>query len=62
MKAEGYKKFDVTRHTELWKALGARDPAKGFGKKGMYKGTWEWFEPWIDRVRAHCQEHAARYQ
>jgi hypothetical protein len=62
MKKEGYKKFDITRHTELWKSLDARDPAKGFGKKGMYKGTWEWFEPWVDRVRAHCQEHAARYQ
>jgi len=62
MKAEGYKKFNLARHAELWRALGAKDPAKGFGKVGMYEGTWEWFEPWADRVRAHCQEHAARYQ
>lgn len=62
MQGEGFPKFGMTQHSELWKSLGAKDAAKGFGKKGMYKGTWEWFEPWIDRVRAHCQEHSARYQ
>ena len=69
MRTEGYPKFDVIRHKvdvtqykDLWKALDAKGPTKGFGKRGMYKGTWEWFELWIDRVRAHCQEHATRYQ
>jgi hypothetical protein len=62
MQAEGFQKFNQQRHQELWKALGAKDPAKGFGKTGVYKNTWEWFDSWVTRVRAHCQEHAARYR
>ena len=62
MKAEGFPKFSLQKHTELWRSLGAKDPAKGYGKTGVYKNTWEWFEPWLTRVRAHCQEHGDRYR
>jgi hypothetical protein len=61
MQAEGFPNFKLQNHTELWQALEARDPAKGFGKAGLYKNTWEWFDSWVARVRAHCQENAARY-
>jgi hypothetical protein len=61
MKAEGFPKFTRQKHTELWQALQGKDPAKGLGTKGVYKNTWEWFEPWVARVRAHCQEHGDRY-
>jgi len=62
MKAEGYPKFTLQRHTELWQALDGKNPDKGFGKAGVYQHTWEWFEPWLARVRAHCQEQGDRYR
>lgn len=62
MHAEGFPRFKLQNHTELWRALEAKDPAKGFGKQGVYKNTWEWFEPWVARVRAHCQEQGGKYR
>lgn len=61
MRTEGYPKFTPYHHQQLWKALAAKGPNKGFGCEGDYKGTWVWYDSWIERVRAHCQEHAARY-
>jgi hypothetical protein len=62
MKTDGFPKFSLQKHTELWRALGAKEPAKGFGKAGVYKNTWEWFDPWVARVKAHCQEQGDRYR
>lgn len=62
MKEEGYPGFKQQHHTNLWKALAARDPAKGFGRPGDYKNTWVWYDAWIARVRAHCQEQGDRYK
>lgn len=61
MRAEGYPRFNMARHTELWQALDAQNPAKGFGVR-MLDGTWYWYESWLNRVRAHCEENAARYR
>jgi len=61
MRAEGYRRFHMTRHTELWQSLDAQNPGKGFGVR-MLDGTWYWYENWLSRVRAHCEENAARYQ
>jgi len=62
MQAEGYPRFNRARHTELWQQLAAKDAAKGFGQAGDYRNTWVWFDSWLDRVRADCQEHVERYQ
>ncbi|MDJ1159539.1 hypothetical protein QNA08_14985 [Chelatococcus sp. SYSU_G07232] len=62
MQAEGYPTFKLHNHTELWKRLDAKDPAKGFGCAGDYKGTWVWFDAWLARVRAHCQEQGEKYK
>jgi hypothetical protein len=62
MNAEGYLRFNQQSHTNLWKALEAKDPAKGFGRTGDYENTWVWYDAWIARVRAHCQEQADRYK
>lgn len=58
--AGGYPRFTMGRHTDLWKELAAQDPAKGFGVR-MLDGQWYWYETWMTRVRAHCEENAARY-
>ena len=60
-RANGYPRFSMHHHTELWKRLEAKDPAKGYGRKGDYKGTWVWFDSWINRVMEHCKENADRY-
>jgi hypothetical protein len=61
MKAEGFPRFNQAHHTALWKELDARQPDKRFGKPGDYANTWVWFDSWLARVRAHCQENAPRY-
>lgn len=60
MQKEGYPRFTIHNHTELWKSLNAKKET-GYGTPGPYKGTWVWFEPWLTRVRAHCQEKAGLY-
>ncbi len=62
MQVEGFPKFKQQQHTDLWRELDAKNPAKGFGCAGDYRGTWIWYDTWIARVRAHCQEHSERYQ
>jgi hypothetical protein len=61
MRAEGHRRFNLTNHTNLWKALTAKDPAKGFGTT-ILGGQWVWYDSWLDRVRAHCQENADAYR
>ncbi len=61
MNDEGYPGFKISDHTALWQELDAKDPAKGLGRQGDYKNTWVWFENWVTRVRAHCEENAERY-
>ncbi len=62
MQADGYPRFNQHHHTQLWKALNAKNPAAGFGREGDYKGTWIWYDGWIARVRAHCEEQGERYR
>lgn len=62
MHDEGFPRFSLQSHTNLWKVLAAKNVAHGFGRTGDYKNTWVWFDSWLARVRAHCQENAARYQ
>ncbi len=56
MQTEGFPNFKLPHHTELWRGLAAKDPTKGFGCQGDYSGTWVWWDTWVARVRAHCQE------
>lgn len=60
MKNEGYAKFSQHFHTQLWKSLEAKDPAKGYGTVVAGK-TWHWYEKWIDTVRKHCQDNSDDY-
>lgn len=62
MHGEGYPRFNLQSHTTLWKSLDAKNAGHGFGRTGDYKNTWVWYDSWLARVRAHCQEHEARYK
>ena len=61
MRADGYPRFSLANHTNLWQELDAKRPEKGFGRRGDYRNTWVWFDSWLERVRTHCQEHQDRY-
>jgi hypothetical protein len=61
MQREGYKRFTLQAHTELWQSLNAKKEA-GYGTVGPYKGDMAVVEPWTTRVRAHCEEHADDYK
>ena len=62
IQAEGFPRFNMSSHTRLWQELDAKAGDKGFGRPGDYPNTWVWFDTWVARVRAHCQENAGRYQ
>jgi hypothetical protein len=60
MKKEGHKKFNMTSHTDLWKEMDAKAPSKGFGVE--VQKVWYWYDSWVEQVRKHCQENAAKYK
>ena len=61
MRQNGFPRFNMTHHTDLWQSLDAKNPNKGFGVR-MLDRTWYWYENWLERVRAHCEENAVQYQ
>lgn len=61
IREDGYPKFSMHYHTQLWHSLDAQNPAKGLGVR-MIDGQWYWYENWLARVRAHCEENAERYR
>src|SRR5487761_106442 len=60
MKAEGFTRFGMPQHTDLWKAREAKNPKYQFGT--IVEGTWFWYESWLHEVRKHCDENAAHYK
>ncbi len=60
MISEGFPNFSLHHHTQLWKSLDAKNPAKGYGTMVAGK-TWHWYERWVDEVRKHCSENKERY-
>lgn len=62
VKKAGYLKFGPGDHTALMQELEAKNPAKGYGCQGDYKGTWVWYDRWIERVIEHCKQEGDRYR
>lgn len=60
MHDEGFPEFKAHHHSQLWKDLDARNPAKAFGVF-LKDNDWWWYENWLDRVRLHCDEHREKY-
>src|SRR5712692_10206896 len=60
MQQEGYKRFIMTSHTNLWRQQDAKNPAKGFGV--AVEKAWYWYDNWVEEVRKHCQNNADRYR
>jgi len=60
MKAEGYLRFGMSQHTDLWHAKDAKNPKYQYGVD--LEGTWMWYDSWVAVVRKHCEENEARYK
>ena len=60
LKAEGFPKFSMTVHTELWKSLDAKNSAKGFGVQ--VAKTWYWYDAWLTEVRKYCTDAGQLYR
>lgn len=56
---EGYKKFGIYQHTQLWKNEKAKDPNKGYGITVVK--TWYWYDSWFQFVKKHCEENKSKY-
>jgi hypothetical protein len=61
MKAEGYRRFTMQSHTDLWNVEKAKDPKLGFGSPLFGTEGWGWNEKWVAHVREHCAEHSDHY-
>jgi hypothetical protein len=60
MKAEGYTKFNMQDHTDLWHEKDAKNAKYQYGTQ--VEGAWYWYESWVSEVRKHCEAHAAEYK
>lgn len=59
MRDEGFPKFNMHHHTQLWKKLDGKNPAKGYGVTVVK--MWYWYEPWLKTVRTHCEKNRDKY-
>jgi hypothetical protein len=60
MNEEGYPRFGIYDHIQLWKKLDAKNPGKGYGTE-VVLGQWLWYDRWVEVVRRHCKENTELY-
>jgi hypothetical protein len=60
MKAEGYSRFSMTHHTDLWHEKDAKNPKYQYGVE--VEGQWLWYDAWVAIVRRHCEDHQDLYR
>ncbi len=60
MQSEGFPNFKMGAHTDLWRELDAKNPAKGFGVQ--VATTWYWYDNWVSVVREHCEAYRFFYE
>lgn len=59
MQEEGFTKFSMHWHTQLWKTQKAKNAGRGLGVE--VGNIWYWYDIWVDKVRQHCKNNAAKY-
>lgn len=59
--AEGYPRFSIQDHTNLWKAEDAKRDGNGLGTTIAGK-AWLWYGAWVECVRSYCRENADQYR
>ena len=59
MNEEGYLRFTMYNHTNLWRELDAKNPGKGYGIQ--IANQWYWYDRWIEKVSDHCLSQREKY-
>ena len=59
MHEEGYTRFRLQDHTELWQKMDGKNLGKGYGYE--LGGRWFWYSRWLDVVRQHCVDNIEKY-
>jgi hypothetical protein len=63
VKPAGYLKFSMHHHSQLWIGLDAKDGGNdGYGGPGDYKGSWVWYDKWLERVMEYCAPDGERFR
>src|SRR5574344_816181 len=60
VKEKGYIHFTMHKHTELWKAKDAKNPALKYGDLVAGK-HWYWYKSWLDFVLEYCKSNSNLY-
>ena len=60
MHDEGFPRFQIHHHTQLWKEMDAKNPGQGYGTQ--VEQSWYWYDRWVAVVRDHCRTHRDRYE
>jgi len=60
MNEEGYPRFGIYNHIQLWRKLDAKNQGKGYGTE-VVPGQWLWYDRWVEVVRQHCNENTELY-
>jgi len=60
MKDNGYPRFKMHHHTDLWKKKKAKNDGMGYGAD--VSGTWYWYDRWVEEVKKHCLDNKVKYQ
>lgn len=55
MKDEGYSKFSMHYHTQLWKSKDGKNTKHNYGV--IISKQWYWYENWVDVVRQYCKQN-----
>lgn len=61
MQADGYGRFKMHHHTELWQTEKAKDPKLGYGSPLYGTEGWGWNDKWLAHVRDHCAKNDGHY-
>lgn len=54
MQEIGYKKFQISDHTYLWKEKDAKNPKFHYGT--IIAKQWYWYQSWFDVVEQYCEK------
>lgn len=60
VKAEGFSRFGMSHHADLWRKRDAKNTSKGYGVQ--IAKTWYWYDTWLAEVRKHCNENVGVYR
>lgn len=59
MKKNGFPKFNIHHHTQLWKQVDGKNPNNGLGVS--VEGAWYWYDNWVKKVEEYCNLNKDKY-